>query len=402
MQRPNALQQKCRRFAAWTGSVSVMAILLCRSAIMPAMSPPEFPPGGFSNQDDGSRAPEDALSEAREAEQKHDFQTAASLYRDYLKTHADNAQILQRLGLVEYLSDQFDAAMPPLARAFQLDSSLWGSALYLGLSYYRTDRFKEAIPILKRALALKPDVAETRFWLGCSLLADHQPEAAVPYLIAVQTDASWGEQAASMLIKAYRESAEDSYQRIGTVAPDSDRVHLVKAQLLQWEGTNNAAMWEARQALQRNPNLEGAHRIIGEVYWQEKSFDPAARQFEAELRINPLDGESNLRLGEFWLAKGNASKATGYLYTALPQRAGAPGEADHFLGEAAIAQRDYPAAIANLERAVEANPGDPSNHQLLAQVYRATGQPESASREDRLAQTVPQTETSSPADLPKR
>ncbi|HEV3276110.1 MAG TPA: tetratricopeptide repeat protein [Terriglobia bacterium] len=332
-----------------------------------------------------SAAQQDPLAEARLAEQKHDFQAAATFYQDYLKTHPASADVLQRLGLVEYLSNHFEEAIPTLTRALQLDPSLWGSELYLGMSYYRTDGFQEAIPILKRALALKPGVAETAFWLGCSLLADHQPEAAIPYLLEVQPDATWGEQAQSTLIKAYRQAAENNYQRIAVVAPDSDRVHLVKAQLLQWKGINNGAVWEARQSLQRNPTLEGAHRIIGEVYWQEKGFDLAAKEFQAELEINPLDGESNLRLGEFRLARGDASKAVAYLNTALAQHAGSPGETHHFLGEAALAERDYPAALAHLQSAVEENPGDRANHQLLAQVYRATGQAGLAVSEEKLA-----------------
>ena len=247
----------------------------------------------------GSRAMQDLIEKAREAEQRRDFQAAAALYQDYLKEHPDTAPILQRLGLVEYLSNRFNAAIGPLSKALELDPSLWGSALYLGMSYYRVGRFREAVTMLQRALALKPGVAETEFWLGCSLLADRQPEAAVPHLLQAQQDANWSEQAESMLIKAYRKAAEASYDRIAAIAPDSDRVHLVKARLLQWKGLNNGAVWESKQALERNPNLEGAHRIIGEIYWQAKGFDAAAREFQAELKINPLDGESNLRLGEY-------------------------------------------------------------------------------------------------------
>jgi Tfp pilus assembly protein PilF len=339
------------------------------------------------SQDNAS--PPDLLDKARQAEQLHDFQTAAGFYRDYLKTHAEDAAIFQRLGLVEYLSNRFDAAIPALSKALQLDSSLWGSALYLGMSYYRMDRFQEAVPVLKRALTLKPDVPETGYWLACSLLADHEPETAIPYLLAVQHDSTWGAQAQSMLIRAYREAAEQSYQRIATVAPDSDRVHLVKARLLQWKGINNDAVWEARQALQRNPSLEGAHRIVGEVYWQEKGFDLAAQEFQAELHVNPLDGESNLRLGEFSLAKGEAGQAMAYLRTALAENAGSPGETHHFLGEAALAGHDYAAALTNLESAVEENPGDAANHQLLAEVYRATGRIDQAATEERLAGALP-------------
>jgi Flp pilus assembly protein TadD len=345
----------------------------------------------------------DLIAEAREAEQKRDFQAAAALYQQYLKGKPDDAAILQRLGLVQCLSNQFDAAIPPLAKALQLDPSLWGSALYLGISYYRTERFKDAAAILKRSLELKPGVPETAFWLGCSLAANSQPESAVPYLLQAQRDNAWELQAQGMLVKAYRAAAEQNYQRIATVAPDSDRVHLVKAQLLQWKGVESGVIWEARQALQRNPDLESAHRLIGDAYWREKWFDLAAKEFQAELQISPLDGESNLRLGEFWLAKGDAPKAVPYLSTALLQRAGSPGEVNHFLGEAALNEREYAAAVTDLKRAVEENPADPANHQLLARAYRATGQPDLAATEDRLARAPQGTAPpSAPVAAPER
>jgi tetratricopeptide (TPR) repeat protein len=340
-----------------------------------------------------AQSPPDSLSDqligkAREAELKHDFQTAARLYQDYLEAHPDDPEILQRLGLANYLSNRFDAAIAPLAKALKLDPSRWGSALFLGISYYRTDRFADAIEALKRALALKPDLADAEFWLGCSLVATDQPESAIAYLQRVTNDPRWGVQADDILIKAYRKAAEDDYKRIATVAPDSYRVHLVKAELLAWKGIKNGVVWEAREALKRNPEVEGAHRLIGEAFWEEKGFDQAAREFQAELQINPLDAESNLRLGEIRLAKGDSAGALSFLNTALPQRFGSPGEVYHFLGEAKLAQRDYDHAAVDLKRAAQENPADPSNHQLLAQVYRATGRPDLAAKEEQLSRQL--------------
>ena len=190
------------------------------------------------------------------------------------------------------------------------------------------------------------------------------------------------------MIKAYRKAAEDSYQRIATVAPDSYRVHLVKAQLLAWKGIKNGVVWEAREALKRDPGVEGGHRLIAEVFWQEKGFDEAAKEFQAELQINPLDAESNLRLGEIRLAKGDSAGALSFLNTALSQNSGSPGEVYHFLGEAKLAQHDYGQAAADLERAAQENPADPTNHQLLAEVYRATGRLDLAAKEEQLSRTA--------------
>jgi tetratricopeptide (TPR) repeat protein len=376
---PVESQEFSRRLRALSRLSLALALLsACVSSARDRLSP------------SAGQSPQHLIDQAKEAEQKRDFEAAAGFYQDYLKSHPDDSAILQRLGLVNCLANHYEAAIQPLAKALRLDPSLWGSALYLGISYYRTGRFAEAGEALKRALVLKPGLPDAEFWLGSALLAADQPESAIPHLLTVKDNASWGVEAQSLLIKAYRRAAEDHYRRIAAVAPDSARVHLAQAQALQWKGVNYEALWQAKQALKRDPNLEGAHRLIAQVYWDEKHFDVAAKEFQAELQANPLDPESNLRLGEFWLAKSEAAKALPFLRTAVSLGAGAPGEAHHFLGEAELAQRDFAKAAADLQQAVQENPGDAANHQLLAQLYHATGQSELAAKEEQLSHNSPQ------------
>ena len=361
----------------------LLRVRLAWALLFPSLSLARVP------QSSPPRTSQRLIDQAKEAEQKRDFGAAAGFYQDYLKTHPDDSAILQRLGLVQCLANRYEAAVEPLAKALRLDPSLWGAALYLGISYYRTDRFAEAAEALKGALALKPGLPEADFWLGSALRAADQPESAIPHLLSVKDNANWGLEAQSLLIKAYRKAAEDYYRRIAAVAPDSARVHLVQAQTLQWKGVSYEALWQAKQALKRDPNLEGAHRLIAEIYWDEKHFDVAAKEFQAELQINPLDPETNLRLGEFWLAKSESAKALPFLRTAAMLGAGAPGEAHHFLGEAELAERDYAKAAADLQQAVQENPGDRANHQLLAKLYEATGQSELAAKEEQLSHNSP-------------
>lgn len=313
------------------------------------------------------------LARAKEAEQKRDFAFAASLYQDYLKTHPNQPEILQRLGLVYYLSSRFDKAIPTLAEALKLDPSLWGSALFLGISYYRTGRFDRAEAALRQTLALKPGFAEADFWLGSALVAKRQPEAAIPYLRKASDDARLGPQADSLLVQAYRKSAQDYYQRIAKLNPDSAQVHQLKAQSLAWSGNTNGALLEYQRALAVNPRLEGTHRAMGELYWQERQLDLAAQEFEAELRINPLDEEANRRLGEYWVAKGNSERAIAFLNLALKAHTPEPAEVYHFLGIAELNRKNFSQAEADLKLAIQKAPQEPSNHHLLMQVYQQMG-----------------------------
>ncbi|MGH9450079.1 MAG: tetratricopeptide repeat protein [Terriglobia bacterium] len=279
------------------------------------------------------------LAQAKQAEEKHDFAGAATLYQEFLKTHPNQPGIMQRLGLVYYLSSRFDQAIPVFKRALKGDASLWGSDLFLGISYYRTGRFDLAEAPLRRALTLKPGLSEANFWLGSTLVAQHRPEAAIPYLRRAAPDAQLGVDADALLIRAYRSAAEIYFGRLSRLSPDSARVHQLKAQALEIQGNPAGALLEYQRALQRDPRVERVHRAMGELYWQERHFDLAAEQFTAELRVNPLDAESNLRIGEYRLAKGNAAEAIPFLQTALTAKTSEEAEAFHYLELAQKASR---------------------------------------------------------------
>ncbi|MGH9448578.1 MAG: tetratricopeptide repeat protein, partial [Terriglobia bacterium] len=303
------------------------------------------------------------------------------LYQKLLAARPNQPEILQRLGLVYYLSGRFGDAIPVLAKAAKLDPSLWGSDLFLGISYYRTGRFSEALSPLHRALRLKPDLPQADLWLGSALLAEHEPEAAVPYLRGASNSARIGAQADSLLVQAYRESAENYYNRIAKLSPNSYRVDELKGQELAWQGTTVGALLQYQAALNLKPNLEGAHRAMGEIYWQQRQFDLAAKEFEAELRLNPMDEESNRRLGEYWVAKGDPARAISYLNGALAVHTQNPSEIYHFLGVADQSEGNLAKAEAALNLAIRYNPREPSNYRLLMQVYLRMGKTGQAAKE---------------------
>ena len=133
-------------------------------------------------------------------------------YQDYLKAHPADPAILQRLGLVDYLADRYAEAILPLAEALRLDPSLWGSALYLGISYYRTNRFVDAICSSQARAGPEARPARRGVLAWSALLVADQPEnPQFLHLRVVTEDTNWGVEAQSLLIKAYRKTAEDHY-----------------------------------------------------------------------------------------------------------------------------------------------------------------------------------------------
>jgi tetratricopeptide (TPR) repeat protein len=329
----------------------------------------------------------DWLSQAKEAEQARDFPRAAECYTSFLKEHSDRAEIWQRLGLAYYLGNRYDQAVPALERASQLDPALWGAELFLGISEYRLAQFGSALANLQKSLKVKPDVPEGRFWLGATLMALGNREEAAAELEKVPAGSSVAMDANHLLVQVYRRLAEDYYGQIQTSNVNSYRAHQLAAEAFAWNGKYQNAILEYRQALELKPDLEGAHRGIAEMYWEQKQFDPAAREYEAELRNYPLDDEAHLRIGEYRLAQGKVAEALTQLETAL-QVNKTSWEVYRALGHASMASGDMAKAQSLLESAVQRNPSDAFSHQLLAEVYRATGHWDLAEREQGIFQKL--------------
>jgi tetratricopeptide (TPR) repeat protein len=339
------------------------------------------------DQPNGSPASDSLLQQAKEAEKSGNFSKAAEHYVDYLRTHPRAASVLQRLGLDYYLGNRFGDAVPAFMQALKLEPDLWGSALFLGISYYRLGQFEMALTPLRESLRLKPDLDEAHFWLGSSFLALGRSEAAITELERIPKGSSLRLQADSLLVQAYRKAAEANYQRIETTDPDSYRLHQLQADLSAWEGNVTKAIVEYREAIKRKPDLEGAHRAIADLYWQGQQFDLAEKEYEQELFWNPLDGPSRVRVGLYWLRRGDGERARQDLEVASRARQDS-AKAYQELGQGWLALADFPKAESSLNRAIEGDPLDAFNHQLLAEVYERTGRLEMAQKERKLFQEL--------------
>ena len=323
---------------------------------------------------------EDWLYQAKQAERGRNLPRAAECYVNYLKAHPQDAEVYQRLGLIYYLSDHFQDAVPALQQALKLDSSRWGSALFLGICYYRVGQFAKALEPLHYALQIKPDLPEGYFWLGTLLHALGRNEEAIAELQKVPRGSSVSLEADSLLVKTYRETADSYYNRIEKVSRHSYRVFQLEADALAWKGRDLEAIEEYRQALAIEPRLEGVHRAIGDLYSQKSEFELARKEYEAEIQLTPLDEESHLKLGQYWLAKRDIDRAATHLELAARVNKNS-WEAHRDLAQVWLARGDDVKAESLLKTAVQLNPDDPLVHRILAELYQRTNRPDLAGRE---------------------
>ncbi len=324
---------------------------------------------------------QDWLAQAKQAESERNLPRAAECYVNHLKEHPDDAVVNQRLGLVYYLLNRYQEAILPLQHALKLDQKLWPSALFLGQCYFRLGQFERALDPLNLTLRINPGLPEGNFWLGSALSGLDRNEEAIEKLQKVPSDSPVGLDADYLLVKLYRKMAESYYLRLKKAAPDSGRVHQLVAEALIWRNRDLEAISEYREALSRQPQVEGVHRTIGDLYWQQKRLEEARKEYESELRLTPLSDITNLRLGQYWLAHGKVEEGAHYLDFALKLNKDL-SEANRDLGEVWVARGDYAKGEPLLKTAVRQNPDDVLTHRFLADLYRRTNRNDLAGKEE--------------------
>jgi Tfp pilus assembly protein PilF len=117
------------------------------------------------------------------------------------------------------------------------------------------------------------------------------------------------------------------------------------------------------------------------------AYEQAQQEFEKELSLDPQNSQALAYLGDIEWKHDQAEKAIAYLNRAQKNDATLL-IAQLDLGEIYLRQKNYSAAKANLERAVNLNPAEPEAHYQLGRLYHAEGDQAAADKEFRRVQEL--------------
>lgn len=135
-----------------------------------------------------------------------------------------------------------------------------------------------------------------------------------------------------------------------------------------------AAREAARKALEHDSALSEAHSVLGTVAWQyDHDWSAAEAEFAQAIQLSPSDATAHQWRGEFLAALGKFPEANRELETArqldpLSRYIGTDQGYTYYLA------RDYPRALAALQRALELDPNFYAAHVYLAWTYMQQGQ----------------------------
>ncbi len=209
-------------------------------------------------------------------------------------------------------------------------------------------------------------------------------DAALPVLAQLRSrfpdDADVLYESARVYMRAWNEVVYAMFQK----TPSSFRVNQMSAEVFETQSNYRQAIAEYQNAIAKSPRALNLHFRLGRALLMDshepRTLDQALKEFRSELELNPSDAAAEYQVGQVLVAQQKQQEARPHYEMAL---AFTPDFAEALIALARIdlSLRDYPGAIARLERAVQLRPASESAHYSLMLAYRNAGRLTDAKRE---------------------
>jgi tetratricopeptide (TPR) repeat protein len=340
---------------------------------------------------------------ARQAQDAGRLETAAQEYNAVLRLQPGIPEVYGNLGLVYYLARKFEDSAGAFEKALSLKPGLRGADLFLGIDYVKLYRSERAVPHLQKAVEQEPANKEARSWLSSALWDAGKTTTAIEQLRKAvnefpgdveflfllgqayrkaadrEAEQALADTSSNTVLERQRRSLERTYrnqclsvlERLVAVAPDSFRVHQLKAQVYAYRDENDKALTEYRIVEQMHPELPGLHFAIGHLYWKARDNAHAIEELHKELQINPDHAEANAEAGAILVSEHEPDQATPYLEKALRLKPDLTMVHEQ-LGKTFYQRREFAKAIHELNQAL-AKDEEGDVHYVLGMVYKEMG-----------------------------
>ncbi len=282
-------------------------------------------------------------------------------------------------GIAAFNAGKYSVALEKLSLAAR-DKSDKTAQLFLALTEAATGNCQAALPALVaepldrmggiaavKCYSSAGDVAH-EFAILDELLRKYPNDADVLYLSAKEH------------MKAFNGATFAMFQR----TPSSYRVHELSGEIFEVQNRFEDAVAEYRKAIEMNPAAPDLHFRLGRALLlenhSEEMLQAAAKEFQAELKLNPEDASCQFQLGQIAQVETKPEDARAHFEAALKL---SPNfvQALLALGKMESANKNYARAIELLSKAAQLEPTNEAAHYALLTAYRNSGQMQKAKEE---------------------
>lgn len=292
------------------------------------------------------------------------------------------AEVHATLGAIYFKERKYESAIQQIRTALRLKPALPRLDTLLGLSLSEMSRYTEALPYLEKGFKQSAD-PDGRRMCGLQLLRAYEglgrDADAVETALTLNQLYPNNPEVLYHTGRTYGSYAYIIMERLHDKAPGS--VWMLQAQGEANESQKNyeAAIDAYKHVLVLDPRRPGVHYRLGRVYLAQFDAsqrpdlrDAALREFQAELAIDPENGNARYEIANMEAARGNLTAARTQ-YQELLQRYPDFEEALVGLGGIHLEEQKGQDAVPLLEHATKLRPDDEVAWYRLAQAQRAAG-----------------------------
>jgi len=238
-------------------------------------------------------------------------------------------------------------------------------------------------------------------YLANDLVHLAQFEKAAEHLQALANRDPKNQEVWYQLGKVYMQLSQSSLAKLSEIDPNSYLVHQVSGEVMESMNNLDGALLEYKKAVETAPDRRGTHYHLANAYWLLLMWEPAKKEFLAELANDPRNCQAHWKLGDILLEQQaepqSALDEEDKALALCPELA----EAHEDRGRALLKLERYEEAAKSLKKAGAADPAEPRPHFLLAQAYRALGRAQEAQAEMRTFSKLQQASQAAKANRAK-
>lgn len=338
-----------------------------------------------------AQTPQELVQDAQQKQRAGDLEGATAEYRQFLKLHPEATAIHSNLGAALAGLGRFEEAISEYKIALKQSPDLVAGRLNLALCYYKMGRIEDAATELETVHTKSPENPQAVLLLGDCYMRlgrendvirvlepeeqKHPDDLAIAYLLGTAYIREKRVQEGQVLV--------DRILRNG----DSAEAHLMLGTAKMGAQDFAGARDEFTKAVALNPNLPEVHVLYAKALMLTGDSDLSAKEFEAELRVDPYNFDANLQLGAMAKQEQDYEQAKKYFVRAGETRPGDPG-VRYQLALLDVDQGALDKARATLEDLVKESPQFLEAHVTLALVYYRLKRPDDSKRERDIVQRL--------------
>jgi tetratricopeptide (TPR) repeat protein len=324
--------------------------------------------------------------QAQEYLKENKIGPAASEYAAIVALDPNNVDARGNLGVLLFFQGKYADAIPQLRTTLKLNPNLWKIQALLGIGEKRTGDIKLARADLEQAFPNVPD-EKIRVETGMELIEIYSQagdlDKAAATIATLKGIEPTNEAILYTSYRIYSDLAAESMLSLTVVAPNSARMHQVMAHELAKHGDSAPAIENYRAALKIDPELPGLHFELAEMLNTSSATGAkgeAEKEYKEALAVNPLDEQSECRLGDIAARRADLKDAYARYTRAVELRPDDP-EASIGLAKVLMSMDQPQKAEPLLEHAIQLDPTSAVAHFRLSTIYRQAGRTEDAKRE---------------------